>query len=182
VKRKIVISLCLAISLFGLNQSLTSQQPATSSPKPESPSAKPDTPQTEEQAWDANIQLMREDIRSERKKVVAANMPLTETEAVKFWPVYDRYIAETIKVNDDRYALMKEYAKSYQSMTDAQATKFIKRWVALDGDNSQLRLKYIPEFEKVISPKKTAMFFQIDRRLSMLIELKIASQVPLVQP
>jgi hypothetical protein len=182
VKRKIVISLCLAISLFGLNQSLTSQQPATSAPKPESPSAKPDTPQTEEQAWDANIQLMREDIRSERKKVVAANMPLTETEAVKFWPVYDRHIAETIKVNDDRYALMKEYAKSYQSMTDAQATKFIKRWVALDGDNSQLRLKYIPEFEKVISPKKTAMFFQIDRRLSMLIELKIASQVPLVQP
>ena len=180
--RKILISLCLAISLFGLNQPLTSQQPATPSPKPESPSANPSTPQTEEQAWDANVKLMREDIRSERKKVVAANMPLTEAEAVKFWPVYDRYVAGTIKINDDRYALIKEYAQSYQSMTDAQATKFINRWIALDGDNTQLRLKYVPEFEKVISPKKTAMFFQIDRRLSMLIELKIASQVPLVMP
>jgi hypothetical protein len=54
--------------------------------------------------------------------------------------------------------------------------------MALDADNTQLRLKYVPEFEKVISPKKTAMFFQIDRRVSMLIELQLASQVPLVKP
>ena len=123
---------------------------------------------------------MRQDIRSERKKIVAENLPLTETEATKFWPLYDRYIGETIKVNDSRYALIKEYAQNYQAMTDAQANSFIKRWLSLDGDNTQLRLKYIPEFEKVISPKKTAMFFQIDRRLYALIDLQVASEVPLV--
>jgi hypothetical protein len=137
---------------------------------------------TPEQVNDANIQLMRQDIRAERKKIVAANMPLTETEATKFWPLYDRYVGEIIKVNDARFALIKEYAQNYSSMTDAQADSFIKRWVALDGDTIQLRLKYIPEFEKVISHKKTAMFFQIDRRLSMLVELQLASQVPLVRP
>jgi hypothetical protein len=51
---------------------------------------------TEEQVNDANIQLMPQDIRSQRQKVVAANMPLTDTEATKFWPVYNRYIGETI--------------------------------------------------------------------------------------
>ena len=137
---------------------------------------------SEEQVNDANIELMRQDIRSERKKVVAANMPLTEAEATKFWPVYDRYIGETIKVNDVRFALIKEYAKNYQSATEEQADSFIKRWLALDQDNTQLRLKYIPEFEKVISHKKTAMFFQIDRRISMMIELQLASSVPLVKP
>ena len=137
---------------------------------------------TEEQVNDANIQLMREDIRSQRKKVVAANMPLTETEATKFWPVYDRYIGETIKVNDDRFALLKEYAKNYNTATDEQADNFIKRWLAFDQQNTQLRIKYIPEFEKVISHKKTAMFFQIDRRVAMMIELQLASQVPLVKP
>src|SRR5215831_5616759 len=137
---------------------------------------------TEEQVNDANIDLMRKDIRSERKKVVAANMPLTETEATKFWPVYDRYIGETIKVNDVRFALLKEYAKNYNSGTEEQADSFIKRWLALDRDNTELRLKYIPEFEKVISHKKTAMFFQIDRRVSMMIELQLASQVPVVKP
>jgi hypothetical protein len=137
---------------------------------------------TEEQVNDANIELMRKDIRSERKKVVAANMPLTETEATKFWPIYDRYIGETIKVNDIRFALLKEYAKNYDTATEEQANSFIKRWLALDRDNTELRLKYIPEFEKVISHKKTAMFFQIDRRVSMMIELQLASQVPLVKP
>ena len=154
---------------------LTGQQPA---PAP----GAGDKNVTAEQVNEANIQLMRQDIRSQRKKIVAANLPLTETEATKFWPVYDRYIAETIKINDVRFALIKEYAKNYQTTTDEQADSYIKRWVALDQDYTQLRLKFIPEFEKVISPKKTAMFVQIDRRVAMMIELQLASQVPLLQP
>ena len=137
---------------------------------------------TAEQVNEANIALMRQDIRSERKKIVAANMPLTDTEATKFWPVYDRYIAETVKVNDLRYGLIKEYAQNYQTITDDQADSFIKRWLSFDQDNTQLRLKYIPEFEKVISHQKTALFFQIDRRVALMIELQLASQVPLLNP
>jgi len=135
------------------------------------PSAAPNM--TAEQVNDANIQLMRQDIRSERKKVVAANMPLTEAEAVKFWPVYDRYIADTMKVNDVRYALLKEYAQNYQTVTAEQSQNFIKRWLTLDQDNTQLRLKFIPEFEKVVSSQKTALFLQIDRRVGMMIELQL---------
>lgn len=172
----------LATLLLFLWISLGAQEPAPA-PKAQEPTPSAgDKTVTREQANDANIQLMREDIRAERKKIVAANMPLTEAEATKFWPLYDRYISETIKINDARYALIKEYAQSYSNITDTQADSYIKRWVALDGDNTQLRMKYIPEFEKVISHKKTALFFQIDRRLSMMIELQLASQVPLVKP
>ncbi len=174
MKREFVFALCLATSLPGVGQAPAGQTSPASREAEDRP--------TREQLSDANIELMRADVRSERKKIVAANMPLTEAEAVKFWPVYDRYIGETIKVNDARYALIKEYAQNYQAMTDAQANSLIKRWLALEGDNTQLRLKYIPEFEKVISPKKTAMFFQIDRRLAMMIELQLASGVPLVKP
>jgi hypothetical protein len=171
---KRTISFYLAASVLAAATLVSAQQPA--------PSTGSGMNMTEEQVNDANIQLMRQDVRSERKKVVAANMPLTETEATKFWPVYDRYIAETIKVNDVRFALLKEYAKNYQTITDDQAESLIKRWLALDQDSTQLRLKFIPEFEKVISPKKTAMFFQIDHRVAMMIELQLASQVPLVNP
>jgi hypothetical protein len=57
----------------------------------------------------------------------------------------------------------------------------IKRWIESDQDDSQLRLRYIPEFEKVISPKKTARFFQIDRRLGMMVDLQLGSEIPLVK-
>jgi hypothetical protein len=161
---------------MALATSLLAAQQPTPTPAPSDQNVTP------EQVNEANIQLWRQDVRAQRKKIVAANMPLTETEATKFWPLYDRYVGETIKVNDARYALLKEYARNYSNMTDAQADDFIKRWIALDGENNQLRLKYVPEFEKVISHKKTALFFQIDRRLSMMIELQLASQVPLVKP
>ena len=171
MKKNIAFRLCFATALFVATTLLSAQQAPASGKN-----------MTEEQVNDANLQLMRQDVRSERKKIVAANLPLTETEAPKFWPVYDRYIAETVKVNDSRLALLKEYANSIDTTTEQQADSLIKRWLALDQDDSQLRLKYVPEFEKVISHKKTAMFFQIDRRLSMLIDLQLASQVPLVKP
>src|SRR5215831_3752618 len=174
LRTNIVSRLCFAAAVLIATTLLSAQQAA--------PSPASGKNMTEEQVNDANIQLMRQDIRSERKKLVAANMPLTEAEAVKFWPVYDRYIAETIKVNDSRFALLKEYAKDYDATSEGQADNFIKRWLTFDQDNTQLRLKYIPEFEKVISHKKTAMFFQLDRRISMMIELQLASQVPLVKP
>ena len=137
---------------------------------------------TTDRANDADVELMRQDLRAKRKQVIAANMPLTKAEAAEFWPVYDRYIAEARKINDRRYALIKDYAKNYDTMTDDQADTFIKGWVALDSDDSQLRLQYIPEFQKVISHKKTALFFQADRRVAMMISLQLAGQVPLVKP
>jgi hypothetical protein len=173
VKNNIIYRFCLAGCLLIAATLLYPQQSS-------SPAAS--TQMTADQINDANIQLMREDIRSERKKIVAANMPLTETEATKFWPVYDRYIGENIKINDARFALIKDYARNYNNMTEDQADSFMKRWLALDQDNTQLRLKFIPDFEQVISHKKTAMFVQIDRRLTMMIELQLASQVPLVKP
>lgn len=174
MKSKSAFPHCLVMFVLAATTVGSAQQPAQSNTQGTNMSA--------EQVNDANIQLMRQDVRAERKKIVAANMPLTETEATKFWPVYDRYIAETIKVNDGRFALIKQYAQTYDTTTDEQADSFIKRWLALDGDNTQLRLKYVPEFEKVISHKKTAMFFQIDRRVGMMIELQLASQVPLLKP
>ena len=135
-----------------------------------------------DQVADDTVQLMRQDIRSERKKIVAANLPLTEAEAVKFWPAYDRYVVEHSKIYDIRYALIKEYAQNYNTMTEEQANSFIKRWTATEEQMAQLRLKWMPEFEKVISPKKTAMFYQIDRRLGLMVELQLSSQIPLVKP
>jgi hypothetical protein len=131
-------------------------------------------------ASDTDIKLLREDIRSERKRLVAANMPLTDTEATKFWPIYDQYAAEVTKLGDTRVALIKEYAQSYNTMTDAQANDLMNRSAAIDQQFSALLLKYVPIFEKVISAKKTAKWYQIDRRLDLLINLELAANIPMV--
>jgi hypothetical protein len=130
---------------------------------------------------DQDIQLMRQDLRSQKKQIVAANLQLTDAEATKFWPVYDAYTAAATKIGDTRVALVKEYAQSYDTMTDAQAKSLIKRWAATDQELVNLRMQWMPKFEAVLPGKKAALFFQIDRRVALLIDLQLASSIPMVQ-
>lgn len=109
-------------------------------------------------------------------------MKLSDKEAEQFWPVYDQYTAELVKINDKKYAALKEYAQQYQTLTDDQAETLIKQSLEVDREVSDLRLKYVPVFRKVLSGKKTALFFQLDRRLVMLIDLQLSSEIPLVEP
>ena len=129
---------------------------------------------------ETDIRLLREDVRSERKQLVVANLPLTDTEATKFWPIYDQYAAEAWKIGDARVALIKEYVQSYDTMTDAQANDFMNRLTAIDGQFSALLTKYVSIFEKVISPKKTARWYQVERRLDLLIDIQFAEHIPMV--
>jgi hypothetical protein len=128
-----------------------------------------------------DIQLLRQDIQSKKKQLIAANLTLTDTESTKFWPVYDQYSTEMKKIADQRYALIKEYAQNFGSLTDDQALSLINRSLALDQGVAQLRIKYVPIINKVLPGKKTATFFQMDRRITQLIDLQLASQIPLVQ-
>ena len=130
---------------------------------------------------DQDVQLLRQDLRSNRKQLLAANLTLTDAEATAFWPVYDQYTAEMTKIGDQKYALIKEYAQSFGSLTDAQALSLVNRSLALDEAMAQLRIKYVPIVNKVLPGTKAATFFQIDRRIGWLIDVQLASQIPLVQ-
>ncbi len=65
-------------------------------------------------------------------------------------------------------------------MTDEQASSFLRRWLDIDIAITQLRQKYVPEVAQVLNGRKTATFFQLDRRLSMMIDLQLSSQLPIV--
>jgi hypothetical protein len=132
------------------------------------------------QISDKDIELMRKDIRSQVKQLIAANMQLTDVEAEKFWPVYDQYAAEMKKINDDRLGIIKQYADNYGSLSDAEALSLTKRWMEADAATVQLAQKYLPLFEKVLPGRKVARFMQIDRRLRLMIDVQVTSQIPMV--
>jgi hypothetical protein len=131
---------------------------------------------------DEDIRLFRKDLRSAKKQIVAANMDLTETEAQQFWPIYDRYMAELTTITDRKYALLKEYAINYESITGDQAEAYVKGRAEVEESITKLRLKYFPIVRKVISGQSTARFFQIDWRLGLIMDLQLMSQIPLIEP
>jgi hypothetical protein len=46
----------------------------------------------------------------------------------------------------------------------------------------KLRLKFFPIFRQVLSGRATALFFQLDWRLGLIMDLQLASQTPFIQP
>jgi len=151
-------------------------------PQDGTPQAGNGTAAAPEPSIDQDIALLRKNLHDQRKQIIAANLTLTNSEAEKFWPIYDQYIGELVKINDTKYALLKQYVQASGSLSDDQADASVKQWLGIDESVTQLRTKYVPMFRKVLTAKNTALFWQLDRRLQLMIDLQVASQLPLIAP
>ena len=112
-------------------------------------------------------------------QVIGQNMSLSEEEGQKFWPIYNHYVKDLHAVNDQKYALLKQYAEMWATMSDQDAMIYVRHWLEVDGQAQALRLKYVPVVSQVLPGRKAATFFQLDRRLNMIIDLQLFSQIPL---
>jgi Spy/CpxP family protein refolding chaperone len=166
------IAVAMLVSMMLLSTSYLSAQATSTQPNASAPTA--DT-------TDQDIALLRKDLRSQKKQIVAANLNLTDKEAEQFWPVFEKYTDELMTINNKKYGALKEYVQNYDTLTDQQAEKLTRDALEVDQSVAELRQRYIPIFEKVISPKKTAVFMQLDRRLVLLIDIQLSSSIPLVQ-
>jgi len=128
---------------------------------------------------DEDIALLRRDLRAMKMQVIGQNMSLSEEEGQKFWPIYNHYVKDLQEVNNQKYALLKQYAEMWATMTDEDALIYVRHWLEADGQAQALRLKYVPVVSQVLPGRKAATFFQLDRRLNMMIDLQLFSQIPL---
>jgi hypothetical protein len=128
---------------------------------------------------DEDIALLRKDVRAMKMEVIGQNMSLSDTEAQKFWPIYKHYADDLHEVNNSKYALLKQYAETWATMTDQDALIYVRHWMEVDAEAQALRLKYVPVVTQALPGKKAATFFQLDRRLSMIVDLQLFSQIPL---
>jgi hypothetical protein len=128
---------------------------------------------------DEDIALLRKDVRAMKMEVIGQNMSLSDTEAQKFWPIYKHYADDLHEVHNSKYALLKQYAETWATMTDQDALIYVRHWMEVDAEAQALRLKYVPAVTQALPGKKAATFFQLDRRLSMIVDLQLFSQVPL---
>jgi hypothetical protein len=128
---------------------------------------------------DEDIALLRKDLRAMKMQVIGQNMSLSEEEGQKFWPIYNHYVRDLQVVNDQKYALLKQYAEMWATMSDQDAMIYVRHWLEVDAQVQALRLQYVPTVSQVLPGRKAATFFQLDRRLNMIIDLQLFGQIPL---
>lgn len=142
--------------------------------------AAPASPANASQADPARLSKLREQARSDRKGLVAKNLPLTDAEAKAFWPVYDNcrksLDASHAKVN----RAMTDYAGAADKMTDANAKRLLGEILAGEADETKARKACFDKVAKVLPGIKAARYFQIETKIATLFRFDAAVAIPLV--
>jgi hypothetical protein len=128
------------------------------------------------------VEMLRQDIRDQKEAIIREAIVFKEGEGAKaaaFWNVYRDYQNDLKKVTDARIALIKDYAVSYDKMTDKKAEEIARK--VLDNDKAALKLKekYYKRFMKAMGASAANRFFQVENTLNMLIMLRINTELPL---
>jgi hypothetical protein len=144
--------------------------------------ALPTSAYADELPVDQQIQVIRSQTEAQRQATMAANVIMTDAEGEKFWPIYRDYRTEMAKLGDERIAVMKDLADHFESLTDAKAKSLTDRWLANEKERIALKAKYVAKYQKVLSAVKAARVLQIENKLDALVDVGLASSIPLVSP
>jgi hypothetical protein len=119
---------------------------------------------------DAHIQLLRSDVQADKNQIITHTMQFTDSESAAFWPVYRDYARDQQAIGDERVELIKDYAQHYDTIDDATAKNMTRRLLNIEAKSVNLRQEYWPRFEKALGAKRAAKFFQVDNRLTLLVD------------
>lgn len=172
----------LLAMLFVLPLLVTPGSPAQTQTKTPEKKAAAATPEATTQDMNINeyIQLLRADVRQQKSEIMGSMMLLSAADAAKFWPIYSNYDAELTKLNDQRVANIKEYARTYDQMTDEKADELIQNAMAYQKQRTDLLANTYERVKQALGATSAARFIQIEHQLLLIIDLQIASNLPLV--
>ncbi len=172
IRMALLLAICLTSSVALVAQTKTSTEP------PAKTAATVQTP--EELNTREYIILLRKDVNTEKARLLGTVMQFDAEDAAKFWPIYRDYQAELNKVNDLRVANIQEYARTYNQMTDAKADELVRNAMTFQKQRDDLLAKYYERVKQELGAITAARFVQVEHQLLMIIDLKIASSLPVV--
>ena len=127
------------------------------------------------------IELLRSDLSAQKRKIVNETMQLDDMQARIFWPIYNDYEAALDKLGDEKLAIIQEYATNFLTMTNEKADELAQRVMALDDQRMALRRKYYDLMKKSLPAVLVVRFFQVENQIQLLVDLKIASNLPIIE-
>lgn len=142
-------------------------------------------PLTTDEVRDVNLraytELLRADLRTEKVAVITEIMQFTEDEDAKFWPVYRTHETALAALNDERLALIKDYAGNFDALTDDAADRIAKGALDLQQRRQAELASYYQKLRAVLPAKTAARALQVEHQLLLILDLQIAASLPIAQ-
>ena len=132
-------------------------------------------------AQDKTLELLRQDLKTQKVAIITASVPMTQAQADAFWPLYREYDVELSKLGDRRMAVLKKYAASIDKVDEKLADELVKESFSIASDRNDLLEKYYKKAVKAVGAVTAARFIQVENQMLTLVDAQIIDQVPLVK-
>jgi hypothetical protein len=170
----LLLGLLIVLPVVGAE---TTAKPPAAKPAVATPAAPVDQRAADTKA----LEEFRNDLQAVETEVISKAVSLTTDEATKFWPVFKRFQAEQKAIIDGQIEAVRKYAEHYATLTDADATAYVTALLDRDKRINELRTRYMAEFAKVLPAGKAARVIHVSRRLALVAQVKLSTEVPLVR-
>ncbi len=131
-------------------------------------------------AQQSYFELLRQDLGTKKVALITEVMQFTDQESEVFWPLYREFDFENAKIGDETLKLIKDYAAHYENITDEKAVELMNTSFNLRNKKLDLKRNYLKKFGKVIAPARAVKFMQVMNQIEMIIDIQVASQLPLI--
>ncbi len=132
------------------------------------------------EAEQANLEILRDTIRANKKALVAANLALTDDEAAKFWPAYDSYQKDLNAVQDRFVKVIQDYVANYKNLSNEKAGQLIEEYLSVEEDRAKVRRAHLAEIAGAVPGRKAARFYQIENKMDAVLRYDLAAEIPVV--
>ena len=131
---------------------------------------------------DANMEILKEKLKADKKLLIAGNMDLTDAEAKQFWPLYDAYQKDLEGINKQLGQTIKEYADAFNkgTISNDTAKKLLNEALTVEEQEVKLKRSSAEKLGKVLPETKVARYIQLETKIRSLIKFEMAQQIPLV--
>jgi len=132
-------------------------------------------------AQEAQLEVLIDTVRANRKALVAVNLGLNDEQAAAFWPLYDRYQKEIAAIGDRVLALIREYEAQFHTLSNEKALELTRQYLDAEDQRLEVRRSYLDQFARVLPGRTVARFYQIENKMDALVRYDMAATIPVVE-
>ena len=127
---------------------------------------------------DSAIAIVRANMKADKTTLITTGMNFNDKEGAAFWPIYRQYEYERSRLDDRRAGVIKQYTQKYPALTDAEAKAMADQMLDCESRLAELKKKYYKKFNKVLPTLTVTKFFQLDRRIDLMIDMQVEASLP----
>ncbi len=127
---------------------------------------------------DSAIEVARAGMRADKTTIISGAMEFNDKDGAAFWPIYRQYEHERSTLDDGRATVIKQYTQKYPNLSDSEAKAMAERMFDYDSRLAALKKRYFKKFNKVLAALTVTKFFQLERRIDLLIDMQVETSLP----